>query len=227
MPGALQKIQKISISVKKRISTSFQNFKITLFQFRFKFMPNSADVDVAGVPDQFEINLFSSNGIESPIIMSASNTSTNHMMSVSSPSSSSTKMPTTRRSYSSSAQGSSKSFSFTSTDIRQKYHSTKHQTMVNDVSVTHIVSPQRFYVQHKAIGCVNDSLLNMCIKESLDAAKVDPIDLNTMYLVHVAQQNGWFRGIVRNVLAPDVYEVFYVDYGNQEEVQSHRYTKSG
>lgn len=51
---------------------------------------------------------------------------------------------------------------------------------------------------------------------------MESISLNTMYLIHVPQENGWYRGIVRKDLGNDVFEVFYVDFGNQEEVKKHR-----
>lgn len=185
-------------------------------------MQNTDDIEVADVPDQFDVKFLSSNGLEcafdiQPMITASSDTTSQI--------STSTKILATNHTKSHNYNVQQRiGYKFPSTDIRIKSDSKNSRTKIDQVSVhvTHIVSPHRFYVHHKQFSEMKDSIQGLCAKESLHASKLESISLNTTYLIHVPQENGWYRGMVRKDLGNDLFEVFYVDYGNQEDVKKHR-----
>lgn len=190
-------------------------------------MQNTDDIEIGDVPEQFDVRLLSNSGLECLFdiqpMMTSSSDNTPQI-------STSTKILTTMKSHKYNVKQPTKpqqlhriGLNFPSTDIRVKADSNL-RTKIDPVTVhvTHIVSPHRFYVHRKQFSEMKKSLTESCMRESLHASKLESISLNTIYLIHVPQENGWYRGMARKDLGNDLFEVFYVDYGNEEEVKKHR-----
>lgn len=189
------------------------------------------DSEVADVPYQFDVKLLSNSGLECALdiqpMISPSSGNTSQI-------SSSSKILATWKSRKCNVQDPTKTqpqrsgHKFGSADIRERSDPKNSRTKIDHVSVnvTHIVSPHQFYVHRKHFSEMKKSIHESCTTESLFAPKMESISLNTVYLIHVPNENPnencWYRGVVRNDLGNDLFQVFYVDFGNLENVKKHR-----
>ncbi|GLV37985.1 qin [Carabus blaptoides fortunei] len=93
------------------------------------------------------------------------------------------------------------------------------------VKVTHLISPSFFYIQ---LARKQKEIARMTDKYELYAqyaAVPEEISLGKTYLVQYIHKDfkKWYRAAVRERFADDTYQVFYIDYGNCEQVPRDRF----
>ncbi|XP_054290967.1 RING finger protein 17-like isoform X2 [Macrosteles quadrilineatus] len=89
---------------------------------------------------------------------------------------------------------------------------------VEMVQVSHLISPNNFYVQ-RSRNIQDIARLRAYFSKNANRSKTLPATIHNagVYLVHYSQDNCWYRGrIVRT--EGDMCEVYYVDYGNVARV---------
>ncbi|XP_018327657.1 uncharacterized protein LOC108738643 isoform X2 [Agrilus planipennis] len=126
--------------------------------------------------------------------------------------------------YASEVYLSSDSASTTDTD---KTYNNERQRRCGDqkesVIVTHINSPQSFFVQfYRSSKAIQNMIrdINVYVKNNCHFL-IKEVKINNIYLVRYDQKGNqqWCRGRVISRLDDDVYSVFFIDYGNVEPIK--------
>lgn len=88
---------------------------------------------------------------------------------------------------------------------------------VEQVVVSHFMSPSEFYVYRKGNAAdLNDLTSQFTIYVTVRENVPTNIEIGNIYLVKYKMDNNWYRARVTAAVDDEQFEVFYIDYGNKE-----------
>ncbi|GIY18549.1 RING finger protein 17 [Caerostris extrusa] len=90
-----------------------------------------------------------------------------------------------------------------------------------EVHVSHIISPGSFYVQ---VAEENEKLMLLMddlqkVYENLQEEEIVECVVGKLYAVFCYERKKWFRGSIVEKVSENIIKVFFVDYGNTEELE--------